>query len=185
MAEIVSANDNYVTCNIRLSKKNEVSNLSDEEIKAASDRYNDPNDQKLKIVGYQASIYKTDLEPSDDTLKKAHTAAVSKSGIDPSNVFNQQSVSDFMNDSESGKGNVIVKSFRSAGGKGLAGFIESMDFDWYDRVTWEIDPNKRAPKMCKITVSFSPVHDIAPGLDHEGSNRAPIYPIGPLYAKGR
>lgn len=77
------------------------------------------------------------------------------------------------------RGNAISRSFRSAGGKGLAGFIETMSFDWYDKVTWEIDPGKRAPKMCKVTVSFSPIHDITPGLDHNGANRAAIYPVGP------
>jgi hypothetical protein len=51
-------------------------------------------------------------------------------------------------------------------------------FDWYDKVTWEIDPGRTAPKMCKITISFSPVHDITPGIDHLGYNRAPIYGVG-------
>jgi hypothetical protein len=74
--------------------------------------------------------------------------------------------------------NSIVKSFESAGGKGLAGFIENMSFDWYDKVTWEIDPYRTAPKMCKVTVSFAPIHDITPGIDHLGYNRAPIYPVG-------
>jgi hypothetical protein len=79
--------------------------------------------------------------------------------------------------------NVIVKSFESTGGKGLAGFIDSMSFDWYDRVTWDVDLDRKAPKMCKVTISFTPVHDIAPGLDAYGNNRAPIYPLGP-YAYG-
>jgi hypothetical protein len=29
-------------------------------------------------------------------------------------------------------------------------------------------------------MAFIPIHDIAPGLDHEGFNRAPIYPVGNL-----
>lgn len=74
--------------------------------------------------------------------------------------------------------NTIVKSFETAGGKGLAGYIDSMSFDWYDKVTWEIDPGRTAPKMCKITMSFSPIHDISPGIDHLGYNRAPIYGVG-------
>jgi hypothetical protein len=78
--------------------------------------------------------------------------------------------------------NSIVKSFESSGGKGLAGFIESMAFDWYDRVTWEVDQYRAAPKMCKVTVSFSPIHDISPGIDHLGYNRAPIYPVGSAMA---
>lgn len=74
--------------------------------------------------------------------------------------------------------NAIVKSFRSAGGKGLAGFIESMNFDWYDKTMWGTDPGSRAPLMCKVTIAFSPIHDITPGLDSQGYNRAPVYPIG-------
>jgi hypothetical protein len=76
------------------------------------------------------------------------------------------------------EGNAIVKSFESAGGKGLAGMIESMNFDWYNQTTWGIDPDQTAPKMCKVTISFSPIHDISPGIDHQGYNRAPIYPVG-------
>jgi hypothetical protein len=79
--------------------------------------------------------------------------------------------------------NAIVKSFESTAGKGLAGFIDSVGFDWYDKVTWDINMERKAPKMCKITISFTPVHDIAPGLDSFGNNRAPIYPLGP-YAHG-
>jgi len=76
--------------------------------------------------------------------------------------------------------NAIVKSFESTSGKGIAGFIESLAFDWYDKVTWDTtDIERKAPKMCKVTISFAPVHDIAPGLDSEGYNRAPIYPLGP------
>jgi hypothetical protein len=41
-------------------------------------------------------------------------------------------------------------------------------------------PGKRAPRSCKVQMSFEPIHDIAPGLDHEGINRAPIYPVGSL-----
>jgi hypothetical protein len=98
------------------------------------------------------------------------------------------SVMEFMSDDPSapGKGNLIAKSFRTVGGKGLAGFIESMNFDWMDKVTWETDEiGKKAPKMCKITISFAPIHDITPGLDHKGTNRAPIYPVGPFAPRGR
>jgi hypothetical protein len=38
----------------------------------------------------------------------------------------------------------------------------------------------RAPRSCKVQMNFEPIHDIAPGLDHEGFNRAPIYPVGNL-----
>lgn len=91
------------------------------------------------------------------------------------------SVKSFMTDSDPQKGNAIVRSFRSSGGKGIAGFIESMSFDWYDNVTWSTDgPGLKAPKMCRVTISFSPVHDITPGLDSQGFNRAPIYPVATM-----
>lgn len=83
------------------------------------------------------------------------------------------------------KNNVVVKSFESVGGEGLPGFIESMSFDWYSGTTWEIDSDRgKAPKMCKVTISFSPFHDITPGLDHVGANRAPIYNLGPHRRSG-
>lgn len=91
------------------------------------------------------------------------------------------------------KNNSVAKSFKSSGGRGLAGVIESMNFDWYDRVTWETSEavantktgsteyndgvGRKAPKMCKITISFSPIHDISPGLDNNGINRAPVYNV--------
>ena len=62
-------------------------------------------------------------------------------------------------------------------GKGLAGFITSMDFQWLDQITWETEGSK-APKACAITIAYSPVHDIGPGLAHDGMNRAPIYNAG-------
>lgn len=74
--------------------------------------------------------------------------------------------------------NAIVKAFQSAQGKGLAGTIDSMSFNWTEDITWEISPNERAPKMCRISMGFTPIHDISPGLDHNGYNRAPVYPVG-------
>jgi len=75
--------------------------------------------------------------------------------------------------------NAIVRSFKSSGGKGLAGFIESMNFDWYNQTTWEVEQEGSiAPKMCKVTINFTPIHDISPGIDHHGYNRAPVYRVG-------
>jgi hypothetical protein len=76
--------------------------------------------------------------------------------------------------------NAIVRSFADTGGKGLAGFIETLNFDWYDKATWETTPDRVAPQICKVTMVFSPIHDITPGLDHLGFNRAPVYPVGVL-----
>ncbi len=30
----------------------------------------------------------------------------------------------------------------------------------------------------KVSISFTPIHDLPPGLDHDGFNRAPIYNVG-------
>ncbi len=86
------------------------------------------------------------------------------------------------------KNNALVKSFEEAGGKGLAGVIESLDFSWLDQAMWDMgggidggdqEPKSRkAPMMCKVSVSFAPIHDISPGLDSKGRNRAPVYPVG-------
>ena len=75
--------------------------------------------------------------------------------------------------------NAVVRSFDQASGKGLPGFISQMSFNWIDdKVTWEVDKGSRAPKLARISCRFQPVHDIAPGLDHLGYNRAPVYPVG-------
>jgi len=77
------------------------------------------------------------------------------------------------------KNNSVVKSFEEAGGKGLAGFVEGMTFTWYNQdTTWEVEKDARAPKIAQVIMRFAPVHDIAPGLDHTGYNRAANYPVG-------
>jgi hypothetical protein len=126
----------------------------------------------------------SELQPDEPTSKKINAARkneIDKAvGIATAAVAAIESaVTDFMNSAN----NAIVRSFESTSGKGLSGFIDSLAFDWYDRVTWDISLERKAPKMCKITISFTPIHDIAPGLSAQGHNRAPIYPVGP-YAFG-
>lgn len=77
------------------------------------------------------------------------------------------------------KNNAIVKSFKDTSGKGLAGFIESISFNWLDApwATNDSDNSGVVPKMCKVGIKFAPIHDISPGLDHNGYNRAPVYPV--------
>jgi hypothetical protein len=77
--------------------------------------------------------------------------------------------------------NSITKSFETTSGRGLAGFISSMDFKWIDNdMPWETKFGGRAPKVCNITVKFEPIHDIAPGLDSDGFNRAPTHNVGSI-----
>lgn len=77
--------------------------------------------------------------------------------------------------------NFIVRSFVTVAGRGLPGFIMNMSFDW-QTPTWETSRGKKAPKYCEITLSFTPVHDIPPGLDEAGFNRAPLYNVGSIAA---
>ena len=75
--------------------------------------------------------------------------------------------------------NPYVKAYESTKGRGLAGVLGGMTFDWLNqKFPWEIDHNSRAPMGCKITFSLSVIHDIPPGMDHSGYNRAPLYNVG-------
>ena len=159
------------------------------ERQAAQKFLDDKQFNELKLV-----ILKSQLSPTEKTLKIIRRDEYDKAGYKSGDNSYYDKVADFMNDTEAGKGNIIAKSFRSAGGRGIAGFIESMAFDWYDKVTWagfgddakgSSGSSRRAPKMCKVTISFAPIHDITPGLDHMGANRAPISPVGYLSPKKR
>ena len=75
--------------------------------------------------------------------------------------------------------NAIARSFDQTSGKGLPGYISRMSFNWINNdTTWETSKGSKAPKIARIQCQFQPVHDIAPGLDHLGYNRAPVYQVG-------
>jgi hypothetical protein len=75
--------------------------------------------------------------------------------------------------------NPITNTMEGSMSRGLAGVITSMQFNWIDSSTvWDTNWNSRAPTACKITVNFDPIHDISPGLDVYGANRAPVYNVG-------
>jgi len=77
--------------------------------------------------------------------------------------------------------NPITYAFESSMGRGLAGVITSMQFNWLDASTlWETKWGSRAPIACKVTIAFDPIHDISPGLDYYGANRAPNYNVGAM-----
>jgi hypothetical protein len=75
------------------------------------------------------------------------------------------------------KNNAIVRSFESSRGRGVAGFITSLDLN-YDDSTWEIKTGKKAPKMVTITLGFTPITDLPLGLDYDGNMRNPSHPVG-------
>lgn len=74
--------------------------------------------------------------------------------------------------------NPYVRSFHSTRGRGLAGVIKGVTFNWLEDFPWETDHNARAPIGCKINFNFDVIHDIPPGMDHTGYNRAPLYNVG-------
>ena len=76
--------------------------------------------------------------------------------------------------------NAIVRSFEAAGGRGLAGVITSIDFDW-NEAQWDMGGiGRRAPTLVSVSINFSPIHDIVPGLDNNGMMRALNYPVGSI-----
>lgn len=86
---------------------------------------------------------------------------------------NRTKIDEFLDPAE----NPIIRSFQATAGKGLAGVITSLNIEWPNH-TWETTWGSVAPKFCKITIAFAPVHDIPPGLDSDGFNRAPLYNTG-------
>lgn len=78
--------------------------------------------------------------------------------------------------------NPFVRAYETTKGRGLAGVIDGgITFKWLDEsFNWETDYNSRAPMGCTISFKMSVIHDIPPGLDHTGFNRAPIYNVGEI-----
>ena len=77
--------------------------------------------------------------------------------------------------------NPFTAAFESAQGKGLAGFITSLNVGGIIESPWETSrKGSKAPLMVKIDIGFAPIHDIPPGLDHDGMMRAPTYNVGRL-----
>jgi len=86
---------------------------------------------------------------------------------------------DLMKPMKDGKvNNPITKSYESGMSRGLAGFITQLDVN-YNEVPWETSRvGSKAPMLVKLTINFAPIHDIPPGLDHNGMLRAPVYNVG-------
>jgi hypothetical protein len=86
----------------------------------------------------------------------------------------EQAMNSFLSEND----NPIFKAFASTKGRGMAGFIKSIKFD-YSETTWNVGTfNSRAPMMIKVDMEFAPVHDIPLGIDHNGYMTAPAYNTG-------
>ncbi len=135
-------------------------------------RYVITDDTRSRVIGPSGyAIPAPMLTPTRKTLENLMRTTLDLGGINASYIDN---LNNFLNPDK----NALVKSFESTKGKGLAGVIESLDFEWLDRTPWEDKIGSKAPKMCKVTLSFSVIHDISPGIDWLGYNRSPIYPVG-------
>ena len=75
--------------------------------------------------------------------------------------------------------NAIVRSFNATKGKGLAGFITTLSFDYSDS-TWEVAADSRAPKTVGLTMAFAPIHDTPLGIDYQGKMRSLSHPVGKI-----
>ena len=111
-----------------------------------------------------------DLMPDEEFIL---SRALDKLGLTDSPTAEQRAVESFF----SADNNVIVRSFESTRGRGLAGVITNVSFDW-KTPSWEINLGSKAPQHCIVKMTFQPIHDIAPGIDADGFNRAPVYNVG-------
>lgn len=125
--------------------------------------------------GYLFVVKRGNLEGSITTWEDTVSSNITKSSITEEMVETGESFERI--------NNPYTKAFETASGKGLAGFITNLDMNYQEYVWNTSSPGSNAPHGVKITLGFSPIHDIPPGLDHEGIMRAPVYNIGSINKK--
>ena len=115
-----------------------------------------------------------------DLANSVLRSAAASTGVDISNTnaldFLRSREQEFMDPDE----NPFTSAAESAMGRGLAAVITSLSYNWIgsDAGMWETDWNSRAPTSCKVSMNLTVIHDIAPGIDESGMNRAPVYNVG-------
>lgn len=128
----------------------------------------------LKKIRYWVRAFDLEYEESQNGAYPGWKTELDKFPYADKNLGQMEEVQKFFSPEE----NPIIRSFESSMGRGLAGFITSFDMDWAEQL-WETEGiGNRAPKALKISISFAPVHDIAPGIDNNGFTRAVNYPVG-------
>lgn len=143
------------------------SQAAKEKLHYLSSEYDNSSKPVKRVVGGAYVVPTKFLRNSPESVKTAFNAAFS------SEIASVDSIVKFL----SPDSNSLVKSFSSTAGKGLAGTIDNLSFNWYEGVLWETSPGKKAPQMCQVSISFTPIHDVSPGIDWMGANRAPVYPV--------
>ena len=121
--------------------------------------------------------FKTTLTAQDFKIDKDYAwelALLLAGEVESENNDYQEAYADFFKS----ENNSIVRSFESTRGRGLAGAITDMQFKWNDNMWATEEVGSKGPQSCHVTITFKPIHDITPGLDSEGFNRAPVYNVG-------
>lgn len=75
----------------------------------------------------------------------------------------------------------FYQSLKNNATSGLAGMVEgfNLNYDWVgSRFGIETTPGSRAPIGVDIELTIKVIHDIAPGRNSKGINRAPLYNVG-------
>ena len=126
-----------------------------------------------------AALY-SPVAVASDLFNSVAKRAAASAGVDLSNTnalnFLQSPDQEFMDPDT----NPFTSAAESAMGRGLAAVITSLSYNWIgsDAGMWETDWNSRAPTTCKVSMNLTVIHDIAPGIDAAGMNRAPVYNVG-------
>jgi hypothetical protein len=146
---------------------------------AASESLQVTHDDLLPDFGSVFALAGTIINPVQaisDLVAAGVDSATAAVNINPSSIYaNVQSegVAGFM----SPQNNAIVRAFENNKGRGLAGVIKQLSFNWME-FNWETDWGARAPMGTKVTISFECIHDLPPGLDASGYMRAPTHNVG-------
>jgi len=145
------------------------------------DIWNDPSEAFSKsVAGILYAVAGLDVVGLTDTAiglvarRGGASGAALDLGAEAVAILMENPESAFMRPSA----NPFVSAFHATRGRGLAGVIKGVTFNWLEDFPWETDHNARAPIGCNIAFTFDVIHDIPPGLDHTGYNRAPLYNVG-------
>ena len=126
---------------------------------------------RVRLTGVPIDDFVLDPDKIRSDIDAAEPMPASNNGLTPDDI--NRTVDNFFDP----KSNAVVRSFESTKGKGLAGFITSLELD-YGESPWETTPGSRAPKSVEISMDFAPIHDLPLGLDYEGKMRAASHPVG-------
>jgi hypothetical protein len=138
------------------------------------------NQQAFERASDDFSSAETKLKSDTETLnvqksRLETSILLSSSNFIPNNFGSPQNY--FVTSENGNGGNSIIRSFEDSSGRGLAGSIRSIGFDWAE-APWETSQGSRAPIYCKVSLQFNPIHDLPMGLDYDGMPRAVPYPVG-------